>query len=282
VSEDGPVLVIGGAGKTGSAVCRVLLARGVSVRAAVHAGSPHRLGYAVDDAHRVEVDVTTGWGLDAAMDGASAVYHLAPNMHPDEVGIARRMLSAAAHAGVPRFVFHSVLHPHDRRMPHHLRKADAEEEVRGYPGRWTILQPASYYQNLLSAALEGRLAVPYSLDTPFTSVDVDDVARVAARVLTERGHHRATYELAGQEALTVRDLAVVAREVLGQDVEAVQIPFWEWSSTSTGDVPDQVRHDLEAMFTAYDGSGLCGNATVLTHLLGRPPTTWGTLLSGLA
>lgn len=282
LTTDGPVLVIGAAGKTGSAVSRVLLARGVRVRAAVRAGSPRRLGYAVDPSHRIEVDLVSGSGLAAAMDGASAVYHLAPNMHPDEVGIAERVLAAAAHAGIPRFVFHSVLHPHDHRMPHHLRKADAEEAVRRYPAGWTILQPAAYHQNLLPAALAGRVEVPYSLDTPFTNVDVGDVARVAARVLTERGHHGATYELAGPESLTVRDLAVVARDVLQQDVEAVQIPLETWALTQGADLPDQPRHDLMAMFTAYDQSGLCGNSWVLAHLLGRPPTTWALALRGEA
>ena len=33
------------------------------------------------------------------------------------------------------------------------------------------------------------------------------------------------------------------------------------------------------MFTAYDDSGLTGDATVLLGLLGRPPTTWATCLS---
>jgi uncharacterized protein YbjT (DUF2867 family) len=282
MSTDGSILVIGATGKTGSAVCRVLLARGVSVRAAVHAGSPPQLGYAVDEAHRVEVDLVTGSGLAEALDGASAVYHLAPNMHADEVGMVERVLAATAHAGVPRFVYHSVLHPHDHRMPHHLRKADAEEAVRRFPGRWTILQPAAYHQNLLHAALAGRIAVPYSLDIPFTTVDVDDVARVAARVLTERGHHRATYELCGPEALTVRDLAVVARDVLGQDVEAVEVSFEEWERASDVTLTDQVRADLQAMFTAYDKGGLAGNPRVLRHLLGRPPCSWATLLRRMA
>lgn len=278
MSTNGPVLVIGAAGKTGSAVSRVLLARGVRVRAAVRAGSARNLGYAVDPGHRLEVDLDSGRGLAEAMVGASAVYHLAPNFHPDEVGIAERVLSAAAHAGVPRFVFHSVLHPHDHRMPHHLRKADAEEAVRRYPGGWTILQPAAYHQNLLPAALAGLMEVPYSLDTPFTNVELADVARVAARVLVERGHHSATYELAGPESLTVRDLAVIARDVLDQDVEAIEVSLDAWAATTGADLPEQARRDLAAMFTAYGQSGLCGNPTVLAHLLGRPPTSWATAL----
>ena len=43
-----------------------------------------------------------------------------------------------------------------------------------------MLRPAAYHQNLVDAAHAGRLPVPYSLDAPFTNVDLDDVAEVAA------------------------------------------------------------------------------------------------------
>ena len=45
-------------------------------------------------------------------------------MHPDEVGIAERVATAAARVELERLVFHSVLHPDDARMPHHVRKAE--------------------------------------------------------------------------------------------------------------------------------------------------------------
>ena len=73
------------------------------------------------------LDLESGAGLDAALEGVWAVYHLAPNVHPDEVAMAQRVTEAAAAAGVQRLLFHSVLHPDDASMPHHLRKAEAEE-----------------------------------------------------------------------------------------------------------------------------------------------------------
>ena len=160
MSTAGPVFVVGAGGKTGRAVTGALVARGVSVRTA-------------------DVDLVTGRGLDEALDGVRAVYHLAPNVHPDEVGIAHRVVAAAGRAGVERLVFHSVLHPHDSVMPHHLRKAAAEEVVRAGDPCWAVLQPAAYQQSLLAAALAGRIEVPYSLDAPFTNVDLEDVAEVA-------------------------------------------------------------------------------------------------------
>ena len=94
-----PVLVIGATGKTGRAVARALLARGVPVRAAARAG---RADAVLGGTTPVAVDLETGAGLDAALDGIRAVYHLAPNVHPDEVAMAARMADAAAAAGTPR------------------------------------------------------------------------------------------------------------------------------------------------------------------------------------
>ena len=81
-------------------------------------------------------------------------------------------------------MFHSVLHPDDARMPHHLRKAEAETVLRAALGeRLTVLRPAAYHQNLAGQAHAGMLRVPYSLDAPFTNVDLADVAEVAADAL---------------------------------------------------------------------------------------------------
>jgi NAD(P)H dehydrogenase (quinone) len=174
----------------------------------------------------------------------------------------------------------SGLTSHEKKsMPHHLRKADAEELIRATVPALTVLLPAAYLQNLLDAARLGRIEVPYSLDAPFTLVDLHDVAEVAARVLTEQGHERATYELAGPELATVRGLASVASDTLGRSVVAVETDRAAWCTGPGADLSDSARGDLLAMFAAYDKRGLVGNATVLTILLGRPPRTWRDLLA---
>ncbi|MFC7491442.1 MULTISPECIES: SDR family oxidoreductase [unclassified Knoellia] len=272
------VLVLGAAGKTGRAVTRALVDRGIAVRAAVRPGS-FSSPYAGADVRAVPLDLETGEGLAAAMAGVSAVYHLAPNVHPDEVGIARRVADAAVAEGVSRFVFHSVLHPHDPSMPHHLRKAEAERVVRTRVGSATILRPAAYLQNLGQAALAGRIEVPHSLDAPFTNVDLGDVAEVAARVLTEDGHSGATYDLVGPEQLSVREMATVAGEVLGHPVEAAAIPLVDWLAGPGARLSAYARADLAAMFRSYDRGGLVGDPSTLRELLGREPRTWRDVLS---
>ncbi|EWT02826.1 nmra family transcriptional regulator [Intrasporangium oryzae NRRL B-24470] len=272
------MLVVGAAGKTGRAVTSALAARDVQVRAALHSAARSGEAYAAGARSVAVVDLTTGSGLDEALVGVDAVYHLAPNVHPDEVGIARRVAKAAVRAGVERFAFHSVLHPDDTSMPHHLRKAEAEEVVRAVVPTATVLRPAAYHQNLLGAAMAGSMAVPYSLDAPFSNVDLGDLAEVAAEALTTAGHEGRTHELAGPEVLSVRDQAAVAAQVLGRRVEAIRIDIEAWSAGPGAGLDRQARADLLAMFASYDRSGLVGDPSVLADLLGRRPRTWADAL----
>ncbi|GAB3880412.1 NmrA family NAD(P)-binding protein [Terrabacter terrigena] len=276
------VLVIGATGKTGRAVTRALASHGIAVRAAVRSADRQNTAYAAGAQSISVVDLESGAGLAEGVDGVDGVYHVAPNVHPDEAAIADRVATAAASAGVRRFVFHSVLHPDDASMPHHLRKAEAERQVRAALPGATVLRPAAYHQNLVDAARSGRLAVPYSLDSPFTNVDLDDVAEVAALVLTRHGHEGVTYELAGPEALSVRDQAVVATDVLGHRVTAEHVSLESWATGPGSNLPEQARAHLLAMFTAYDRHGLVGEGDTLHRLLGREPRTWADLLRAAA
>ena len=202
------------------------------------------------------------------------MYHLAPNVHPDEVGIAARVADTAAAADLPRLVFHSVLRPDDARMPHHLRKAEAEALLREALGeRLTVLRPAAYHQNLLGQARSGMLAVPYGLDAPFTNVDLDDVAQVAADALLG-AHTGLTLDLAGPEVLTTRQMTEQAAAALDRPVNSMRISLAQWRTGPGAALSDQASNDLEAMFAAYDEGGLVGDPAPLAAALRRPPTTW--------
>lgn len=265
---------MGASGKTGRAVTRALAARGFRVRAAVRSERAAESVYAAGAGELAVLDLETGAGLERALEDVWGVYHLAPNVHPDEVGMAQRVTAASAAAGARRLVFHSVLHPDDASMPHHLRKARAEEVVRTGGVPWTVLRPAAYHQNLVPAALAGEIAVPYSLDSPFTNVDSGDVALVAATVLSEPGHEGQVYDLAGPEALTVREMAARASEVLGRPVGAVETDRGAWATGPGAALPDTARQDLLAMFASYDREGLVGGSAWLWALLGHLPTPW--------
>lgn len=225
----GRVAVVGGHGKTGRAVCDALTAADVGALPLGRADWPD---------------------LAAVVRGCEAAYVIAPNLHPDEPAHVAAALGALAEAGVGRVVYHSVASPYAPAMPHHLGKAVSEDLVRRSGLDWTILQPGAYLQNL---DLSGPLDLPYSPDVPFGFLDLADLGRAAAAVLTQPGHVGATYELATRVA-TVRELADEAGVVVRRTADPGSHPW------------------LSAMFAYYDVHGLPVGTRVLDALLGRDQT----------
>ena len=143
------ILVTGAAGKTGQAVVRALLAKGQTVRTLVRNETQCELMSSLYDTDIVIGDMSVESVLSNLFEGVRAVYHICPNMHPDELSIGQAMISAAKNADLTQFVFHSVLHPQVEAMPHHWQKMRVEEALFASGIPFTILQPAAYMQNIL-------------------------------------------------------------------------------------------------------------------------------------
>lgn len=269
----GTVTVLGATGKTGRAVSVAALRRGLSVRGTSRDGVG--LPDGVDPAL---ADLVTGEGLVEAFRGVDAAYLVVPNVHPAEVAVVTRAARAARQVGVARMVYHSVAHPDDVRMPHHLRKGRAEQELHAAWPDVVVLRPCAYQQNLLGAALAGRIEVPYRVDAPFSLVDLADVAEVAAAALAGELRPGTTHELAGPQDLTVLGLAQEAAQVLGRPVAHAATTLSRWRAGAGARLDACAVADLTAMFRAYDESGFTADPAPLARLLGRAPTTWAELL----
>jgi uncharacterized protein YbjT (DUF2867 family) len=265
------LLVTGASGKTGQAICKALADRGQHVRALV------RRAVAIPGAEeKVVGDVLAEADVQRAMEGVRAVYHICPNMHPEEQRIGDLVIGAAKAAGVQHFVYHSVLHPQTQGMPHHWNKLKVEEMLFESGVPFIILQPAAYMQNLLAywpgIVQRGLFAVPYPVETRISLVDLDDVAEAAAIVLTEPGHLGATYELVGTPPLSQADVADLMSQKLNRSVRVQMQTIEEWSARASS-LSDYARATLIKMFRYYARYGLVGNPTVLGWLLGRSPTS---------
>ncbi|MDM8519672.1 NmrA family NAD(P)-binding protein [Anaerolineales bacterium HSG6] len=273
------ILITGAGGKTGQAIINALSKRGAQVRAYIYKADYQTR---VEDAGAHEVVVgslTDPVALQQAMQGVQALYHICPNMNPDEVEIGRGVIQAAQQTQVDHFVYHSVLHPHIEAMPHHWHKLRVEEMLFESSLSYTILQPAAYMQNVLAGwqtiTEQGRYAVPYPIRTRLGMVNLHDVATVAATVLTETGHDGAIYELAGPDILSQIEVAAILSEQLDRPVTAEQIPLDVWTAQAKqSGLGDYQVNTLRQMFQHYAKHDFYGNANVLGWLLNRPPISF--------
>ena len=279
-----PILVTGAAGKTGQELVRSLVQLGCRVRAAVRRDSQRKTLESLGAHETVAFNLEDPPAFDKAARGVRAIYHIPPNVHPEELAIGRNAIRAAKKADVERFVYHSVLWPQIEAMPHHWQKMRVEEALieSGLP--FTILQPCAYMQNSL-AQLEnmrsrGVFEVPYRLETRFSLVDLGDVAQAAARVVTESGHTYAVYTCCGPEAISSEELAAYYSKALSKQVGGRAISLSDWQSDATarglGGYPLQA---LLQMFRYYDRHDFVGSSAPLEGLLGRKPSDFKKFLA---
>jgi uncharacterized protein YbjT (DUF2867 family) len=270
------IVVTAAGGPTGSAVVTALRDRGRGVRAVVARPGP-RPALTEVGAEVAVADLTDARSLAPLLDRAEALYVIWPNFTPGEAAGAAALFAAARRAGVGRVVYHSVLRPQARAMPHHAAKDLAEEALDASGLAWRVLQPCSYTANLdaqLDAvAATGRFRSPWGLEQAQSMVDLRDVAEAAAVLLTEEGLDGGTFEAAGPQALTAPAIAAVLGAALGRDVTAVDAPPEGPVPAATGPGADHAAHCARLMFDHYRAHGFTGSPRVLEALLGRPART---------
>ncbi|MGB3715247.1 MAG: NmrA family NAD(P)-binding protein [Candidatus Promineifilaceae bacterium] len=279
------VLVTGAAGKTGTAIIDVMKTDNQSVRALVHRKEQVNRVTAAGAKEAVIGDMRDRALMYEAMSGMRKVYHICPNVSPDELTIGKLAIDAARENRLDHFVYHSVLHPQVEMMPHHWLKMRVEEAIFESGLSFTILQPAPYMQNIVAGweaiVSSGIYAVPYDEETRLAQVDLGDVAQVALKVLTTPDHAGAVYELCGPEALSQIEIAAIIGDRLGIQVNTRQIDRldWEVQAKARGLGNYQIE-TLLRMFDYYERFGFIGNSNVINLLLGRRSTSFAAFIDG--
>jgi uncharacterized protein YbjT (DUF2867 family) len=278
------ILITGAGGKTGRSLVQEL-SKVESVGAFVHREEQVSALKSLGAEKVVAGDLRDRDAIRGAIQGVRAVYHICPNMSRDEVVIGKLVIGEASAAGVQHFVYHSVLHPQAEKMNHHWQKMRVEEMIFESALPFTVLQPAPYMQNLLGSWKKivevGMLRVPYSVDSKFSFVDLEDVAEAAKIVLTEPDHENAVYELVGTPPISHVEVAEIFGRILKREVRAEKEEIADWRSKVHG-MSEHAVENLVRMFEYYDRWGLVGNPNVLKWLLNRGPTSLESFIDGIA
>src|SRR5688572_11265828 len=103
------ILVTGASGKTGKAIIKSL-SKVENICALVHR-EEHSSALKSLGAEKVIIgDMQDESIIRSAMQGIRAVYHICPNMNPNEIEIGKVLIKAAQENKIEHFVYHSVVH----------------------------------------------------------------------------------------------------------------------------------------------------------------------------
>jgi uncharacterized protein YbjT (DUF2867 family) len=244
------ILVTGASGNIGSELVKELSRRGEKFRAAYT--SKEKAERARTAAvEPVVVDFGKPESLASALAGVDRLFLLSANP-PSESPVVR----AAKAAGVGRIVKLSVFDAPAESFGFGRAHRAVEKEIEASGIDWTFLRPNGFMQNLAnqqaaSIKAQGAFYFP-AADTRISHVDVRDIARVAAAVLTSSGHSGKAYELTGPEALTYGEMAATLTRVLGKPVSYVAISDDDFRKAMAGmGAPAPLVEALVDLFAFY-------------------------------
>jgi ergot alkaloid biosynthesis protein len=216
--SSGRILVLGGTGKTGRALCDKLAKADVEMRVASR--SPGA------ETNAVRFDWSDAQTHRPVLRNVDAVYLLAPLQVADPSKQMMDFVRLAIDEGVRRFV---------------LLSSSAVEE--GSPGlgtvhaglrkeapEWTVLRPSWFMENFLdpahhhgqSIANKGQI-VSATGKGRIGFVAVDDIAAVAFHALTDLHAHNTDYIITGPETLSYDDVAEIFTDLSGRAVQHLAV-----------------------------------------------------------
>lgn len=188
----------------------------------------------------------------------------------------RNVIEAAKQAGVGRIVYTSVLHadtsPFDLAAEH--RETEAALAEAGIPT--TILRNGWYSENYagsMQGALMSGALVGSAGEGRVSSAARADYAEAAAVVLTSAEHEGKTYELAGDVAWTLPNLAAEISLQTGRDIPFKDLPEADYAAVLKGaGVPEGFAHAIAGWDVAASKGALFDDGHQLSALIGRPTT----------
>jgi NADH dehydrogenase len=233
------VTVFGGGGFIGRYVCEFLLKSSHRIRVASreprHAHFLQPLGQ-VGQVGYVRADLTEPASVARALEGASAVVNLPGLLKGDMRGVhvdgARNVAMAAQAAGLRALVHVSAIGADlQSSSAYGKTKGEGEQAVRDAFPQATIVRPSLVFgpEDQITNRFAGLARLPFlpiiAAERRFQPVYVRDVAQAIARAVSDpETFGGKTYDLAGPQTLSMRELHHAVLEVTGQKPEVVEMP----------------------------------------------------------
>ncbi|MGF6565337.1 SDR family oxidoreductase [Kosakonia cowanii] len=189
----------------------------------------------------------------------------------------RNVINAAKAAGVKFIAYTSLLHADTSPLGLHVEHVETEKLLAESGIPFALLRNGWYSENYLAsapAALAHGVFIGAAGEGKIASATRADYAAAAARVLSEEGHAGKVYELAGDKAWTLSDLAALLSEASGKKVVYQNLSEADFAAALKGaGLPDGLAEMLADSDIGASKGGLFDDSQTLSKLIGRPTTS---------
>jgi uncharacterized protein YbjT (DUF2867 family) len=272
------ILVTGATGLNGTALVRKLSAKGVPLRALVRSAAKAAEIAALPNVEIAIADMAKPETLPAALAGVDRAM-LNSSADPAMVEVQSNFIAAAAKAGVRHVVKLSGIMPElDSPFRFARMHGEIEKRLEASGMAFTHLRAGefmpSYFRQVPMILAKGALFLPME-NQRIASVDIGDLAEIAAIVLTNPGHEGRIYPLTGPEALTMTEVAERLSAATGKTIKYINVPPEDVKKAQVAaGVPPYIADALAELFAERRKGKESQVWPIAQTLLGRRPTSF--------
>lgn len=262
----------------GTALVRKLSAKGVPLRALVRSAAKAAEIAALRNVEIAIADMAKPETLPAALAGVDRAM-LNSSADPAMVEVQSNFIAAAAKAGVRHVVKLSGIMPElDSPFRFARMHGEIEKRLEASGMAFTHLRAGefmpSYFRQVPMILAKGALFLPME-NQRIASIDIGDLAEIAALVLTNPGHEGKIYPLTGPEALTMTEVAERLSAATGKTIKYINVPPEDVRKAQlAAGVPPYIADALAELFAERRKGKESQVWPIAQTLLGRRPTSF--------
>ncbi|WP_373494013.1 SDR family oxidoreductase [Aquiflexum sp.] len=276
------ILITGATGTIGKALVRQLQGLKANFVAGSRDFNKAKSTLNISEDKWVKFDFAEIHTFEKATENVDRVFVLGPPLTLNLEQILIPFIDFLIHKGINRVVYLSAFGNQSLGGDlafHHIMENYLKESQLGF----TILQPSFFAQNFKNYEYENLMerGITFNVagDGKVGFVDVEDVAKVASKVLTEDGHAGKTYQLTGPVLLSYHDAANILSEVLNKNIiypnpseEAYR------GALKAGGAPDFIADYMIPVYGMIKDGSVGRLTKDVEEVLGEKPTDLKTVL----
>lgn len=221
-------------------------------------------------------DYTKPEGLALQLKGIDRLLLISSNEIGQRARQHKNVIDAAKKAGVKWLLYTSILHADSTTINLAGEHLETEKLLKDSGIDFTILRNGWYTENYMGSiqgALAGGAFVGSAGSGKISSAARADYAEAAATVLTSERYKGKVFELAGDNAYTLSDLAAEISKQTGKVIPYKNLPEGEYAKIlESFNIPKGFADAIASWDVSVSNGDLFDNSQQLSKLIGRPTT----------